>query len=906
MNQIFNFFHDCDARIPFSVIGVILLIGSSFTGVVFSELQTDRIMDFVNTSKTDDLSVFISQAESDIGRMVNIIGSRSLAEIAHNPVVESASDLPAEKVNQIRLKKRIIEELNIYLINNYHNDQFNNGYYSINVIPDDEMVALQSIDEITLHSVNMRLKRNFHLPFLGPYQIREYPTYWKVCFSLPVQIRVFESKEIDSYERVLDISTVIMVRYPLLKELVDEYNETINGLGPLWTTTSLISNLYSLARGYKHYQSGKPANVVDNKHLAPIINGALLFEEGLVFGSIDPGFLIECMIEIQQSLMKQDASSKIDNCNDLTDDVFSFAVSTFSDIPLDKDDDSEETHQPPIVNVTDIAMNPLYFFQQKQLHFSNQQGLQRTEIFIDPTAEQIQRCIESYVSDGFILDEVTQDEKVVNQSTTQHVRSIIELIYTASFSTQVKRDDSPDFSFGDHQGYPIDNGSSKWSLGASRLLDIIEKPEKGSIEPGSSVYTEIYEVIWTRDHTWSKKEYIHTENETIIEWDSITVTDVKRENDVGLHVFLEYYGNNHSVCDIGYYSTDEHDPNLEDTIDSYISSVFHPAVSELLQSENGRYYFDSVTGRTASWVEERVWIEFDRLFHNISKISVSEKVNISNYPHPIDLITAARDDLLNQFDMLTSSFIQRNRFWNHGCLRSSGWNAVYSLRLWYIKTVEHQIETFFNKLIMELTTQLSLSIKSIDGVSGNDVKQALSTDTVGSLGDLISIPLGSSLDLVLLDDSSTSFKEKILLAVDHEPNYLNPFNQQDDEPTDNSYIQIENICSLGPTGLPLLPPSPATPWIVTLNVWIIRIKGCYNSFQLSDCNQETVFHPLIGHVPLVYCRKEAEIYDDDGTLLGYNKPLSFSLDLVACSVVPSWGMMTGDIKGGLIERDGKS
>jgi len=48
------------------------------------------------------------------------------------------------------------------------------------------------------------------------------------------------------------------------------------------------------------------------------------------------------------------------------------------------------------------------------------------------------------------------------------------------------------------------------------------------------------------------------------------------------------------------------------------------------------------------------------------------------------------------------------------------------------------------------------------------------------------------------------------------------------------------------------------------------------------------------------------VYDDQGTLIGYNRPLSFSLDLVACSVVPSWGMMVGDIEGGLIETHGGS
>ena len=209
-------------------------------------------------------------------------------------------------------------------------------------------------------------------------------------------------------------------------------------------------------------------------------------------------------------------------------------------------------------------------------------------------------------------------------------------------------------------------------------------------------------------------------------------------------------------------------------------------------------------------------------------------------------------------------------------------------------------------LIESVEASIESSVSSVDGVSGTDLKQALSAESLASMGDIIAIPLGYDLDLYLNENSNYAYHETIRLAVDHQPNYLDPFAEQTVDDTEDFFMEIENICTLGSTGLPLLPPSPTTPWVITLNIWIVRVSGHYAEFKVTDCNQETVFHPLIGHVPLVYCREDAPVYDETGTLIGYNRPLSFSLDFVACSIVPSWGMMTGDIEGGLIESNGGS
>ena len=902
------FVANCDARVPFAIIGVFLLLGSSMVSLVFSEMQTDQVIINSDTVDADLLASLVYDAESDIGRVVNMIGIRSLATIAKNPVIDPVGNVSSETVNKNRLKKQLLLELNAYLISNYYDDSFYSNKFALNVvIPNNKTYPIQSTEDLHIYTVKMNLKRDITLPFLGPSDQQMVPTYWKVCFHLPVVISTpFSSSQNLEFNQTLNISTVINSRYPLLLHVVEEYEDTINGLGPLWTTTTLLSNIYSLARGYKHYQSGKPLNVVANKHLAPIVNAGLLLEEGLVFGSVDPGFVIDFINQVQKSIRKTDSTSSLSTCNNLKDDLFSIDVSDFSNIRVDTGDSVDSLADPPIINISFIAEQPLYWYPTVTLLFSNDTDGEVSQSLADPTSQDIQDCIDSQLKNGFILKETIRNNPQRNSSTQKMFREFIETCYTATFSSIVHKENNTHVILGDHEGFPIDNGSSSWIFDESILKTRMGKPEKGMIQQGSPLYTEVYDVIWKRDHTWSKKELVQLGNESKIIWKSITVDDKKIEEDVTVSIILDYYGNNNTVCSVFYPCGNESDPNLAGTIEMYNETVFQPACSTLLQSAPDSYHQRSILGAIPDWVEKRGWKSCDQYFENISQITLDENITVSQYPDPVQLLTAARSNLLSKYVQMKPYLLNESIFLNGSCFHSVGWNAVYTISQWYINTVQNEIHEVISSLIDSVESSLESSTSSIDGVSGVDVKQALSTESLGSMGDMIAIPLGYDLDLFLNEFSNYSHQESLCLAVDHQPNYLNPFEKQSVNDNEDFFIQIENICTLGSTGLPLLPPSPTTPWVITLNLWIIRVSGYYDEFKVTDCNQETVFHPLLGHVPLVYCRKEAPIFDDHGTLIGYNRPISFSLDFIACSVVPSWGMMVGDIEGGLMEVHGET
>ena len=122
---------------------------------------------------------------------------------------------------------------------------------------------------------------------------------------------------------------------------------------------------------------------------------------------------------------------------------------------------------------------------------------------------------------------------------------------------------------------------------------------------------------------------------------------------------------------------------------------------------------------------------------------------------------------------------------------------------------------------------------------------------------------------------------------------------------DEYFLGIRNNCLLGSSGLPILPISPTTPWLITLNIWLVQIRGDFAQFSLSDTSDETVFHPLFCYEPLEFVRKNEVIRADDGTILGWNTRLSYAIDTISCAIVPSGGCMVGDTNGVLSEHHGK-
>jgi hypothetical protein len=170
------------------------------------------------------------------------------------------------------------------------------------------------------------------------------------------------------------------------------------------------------------------------------------------------------------------------------------------------------------------------------------------------------------------------------------------------------------------------------------------------------------------------------------------------------------------------------------------------------------------------------------------------------------------------------------------------------------------------------------------------------TDVSDAIRNQFTIPFGYDMNLTrYTSEGERLWNETIRLAIDHTPDYLDPFEKTGDANEELWPLKIRNRCIFGPTGLPILPPSPVTPWLLTMNLWVIDVEGEFTRIKLIDTSDETIWNPLLGHEPQLYIR-ELHIISNSNITLGENTRLSFGFTTVALSFVPPWGMMVGDIQ----------
>jgi hypothetical protein len=475
---------------------------------------------------------------------------------------------------------------------------------------------------------------------------------------------------------------------------------------------------------------------------------------------------------------------------------------------------------------------------------------------------------------------------VKNESTVTKVEEIISTVYSAEIKTNTQRDPTPTIIYGSHVGYPIDNGTGPWTFVSSTYKSSIDKPLKGFVIPGCTLYGEIYDVTLEREHYYSKKL-----NDSWIEY---TTIDTRLEEDVTISIILEYYSKYKStendIIDVFYENMPLNDKNLEDTIQKYKDKYYTPNLDDLIKNGSGDSLNETIYGDYESWVETEIWDSLDEILDKIDEIELDPSINSTTYPNPIQLMEEAKNDLLTKYNNNIDDYLNKSSYHDGTMFYSVGKKAVYCARDWYVYTVQNAIENIFSSVENKISQQLNDAVPSGAGFSGDDVKDTLSGGAVDSLKNQFSIPFGLELELTSMGDEWT---EKARLAIDQYPNYLNPEEETEYDGEKFYTMKLRNRCTLGPTGLPILPPTPVTPWIITINIWIIDVEGEYAMFKVIDSSDETIFNPLFGHEPQIYVRESIIIKDGD-IVIGENTRLSYGFTTVSFAVVPSWGFMVGD------------
>ena len=896
------FLKDDKARIPFSVIGVFLILGSSFTAAYVTRLERDKAVEVASTIDFNEVENLIKYAEADMSTALNIAGLKGLKHIGIWPTITEKTtiygDNPAD-ININVVKNCIMEELNIYLTGNYLYNKFTDGRYAINVIiPSGETYPITSWDDIYFTALEMELKRLMNIPIITPPEYIDLNSYYTVSTPIDIEIKDLDNNNVIT-TRTVNISSIITSRFLLLKNLVNEYIKTINGVHELWSFTTIISNIYSLARGYLHYRKGKPENVVDNDHLSLIVNSGLLLEEAYTFGSVDPMAIVELGIKSYDRLKKK-SKGGLDIVNfDMTNpggfEVDTGDVSQGSANTDAGEDFNATIPQTPEINLSEIAERPLYDYNKVILWFEKPDGT-IFSVIVETDQDKIREKVEEELNKKNTFLDIEKDPASLqkNSTTLNKINDIIDTIYSAEMETHVSRP-SPIITYGGHAGYPIDNGSEPWEFVSMSLVDTISKPTKGNVNPVCTMYGEVYDVTWTRNHYWSKKI-----NGT---WYNITVIDTKFEDDVTIEILLNYYSNyngtKNDVIDVYYENVALNDPNLEDTVQKYIDNFYTPNKDDIIKTGLGSMNIEIVTGNYEPWVEDETWDALKNICADISKIKQDPSLNSTNYPDTFLLLELIKNDLLQKFNDNISSFLEIDLYKTGTLFDSVGKKAVYSTRDWYVYKVRQDIIDVFDSMDSQINDQIQNAIDDHASGQGFDVggvRDNLSSSAMGALQNSFAIPLGFDMDLTRKDSSGyKGWKETIRLAVDQYPDYLDEKKLVEYNGKKFTTLKLKNICTLGPTGLPILPPTPVTPWIITINVWIIEVTGEYCEFKVIDSGDETIFNPIFGHDPQIYIRNESETWDvDENIKVGFNENIKFEYTTVAFGIVPSWGFMVGD------------
>ena len=311
-----RFIIDIRGRIPFAVLGVMLIFGSIITSTVITSLEKEYAKGISYALPSEKEKYFIWYVEADLARALDKAARKALKEIGRTPVTDATSCQVEEfkradnidptlntldnkelatTVNINRVRYHTLKTLKNYILLNFYYDSFQIERYIINVkkilgkdvkdvSPKDDFLNVE-VDIITMNIGD----RPGHP--LGGVE-NSYHTYMKM--GLPVEIEVKNlSTGKTIFVKETKINTLVMNRFLLLEDMTRDFEDNLQTFGNLGIEALASIMLLTWTRGYLQWATsfgGKamPANIISNQWVAIATTGAILLEEGFVFNAADP------------------------------------------------------------------------------------------------------------------------------------------------------------------------------------------------------------------------------------------------------------------------------------------------------------------------------------------------------------------------------------------------------------------------------------------------------------------------------------------------------------------------------------------------------------------------------------------------------------------------------------------
>jgi hypothetical protein len=606
-----SFLHNDSARVPFVVIGIFLVILSTIASLNLTrmDIKMAKTMSATEISAPDQA---LSYAQADLARALNYAGMEALKKLGETPVTKpdntseyyNGTNGDPRKFNANWARAMTLKTFDIYMSTNYNNDAFVYGGYSVNVDPPGSWVS------ITFTPIKMKLNRTIRPPLMEPGNDNGYETYWKISMPVRIHLNNLDMKT-ELLSRNITVETLITSRYPLLRDLTDEFSERVNGTNAVMTETTAFAMAYTWGRGYMQYGKGTPLNIVNNSHMALILNGALLLDQGFVFNSVDPISLVEYASQTALTL-----SGKKKAYQNITLDNNSLKIDPKGDAYNSTDD-------------PDNAKN------------ESEKGKYDFNI----------RLITDYLNNG---------SKPGGSIVNKEIKTIIPQVYSTKLSTGVARQISQ--IEGSHGGYEESYSADAW--GEPDSMTKTGVIVKDSYVPGN-LYGETWELSWTRNHVWRHTYYVTescgkdctrtaprynymTAVDSRMDKVAITLKALENSNTDIYFNFSKLYNVSKNDLSGTYdpqevtYTATHTDPDLEPAYVDY-RSIFNANKDANLKNMdlNGDTDLKSYTGDASAWVADESQFAVDEITGDmIHDIHLDPDINYENYPVPSDLLIA--------------------------------------------------------------------------------------------------------------------------------------------------------------------------------------------------------------------------------------------------------------------------
>ncbi|MEA2054038.1 MAG: hypothetical protein U9O96_02810 [Candidatus Thermoplasmatota archaeon] len=578
-----SFLNDKRGRVPFAVLGIFLLVGSTVTSGVITNLERKYSQEITIPLEYGSVGYLVEYAESDIARVLCYSCLEALQKVGELPVTYSdlstqaakdyadfnengyydPTDLKDNKIDTypevVKFNKNWARNMARVHFNSYLNATFRHNIhqdkgYAINIFDSENNGAIDDWRDIKFEDIEMKLNRSAHVNALISENSNMYPTYLKASIK-NFKIEICDLSSGKSWIKTINVSCLIPSRLSLLMGLTETYQSSINGISPLTGLVTVIGEGYTEVRSLLQY-AGKydwVANIVDNRWLQYLTNAGLIGIQYLVFNSIDPMTLVYLAININDLISKSNIADADKYVKDGTEDLIKDKILSMVSLPINDRENIFKTFGNKTDNEAKSELNKLIGSQQLAKGNVSIWHLSRdilnesvtTYYYYNNTADSNLLLEEqwmgySFTKNGYKYHLSTEDgdpdeniasikqsfvrnySSQINSAVLQNISKEIHNTYKASFvtnMTKTKIGESYSNSFSGEWRGHTDNGS--WDLVSSTSDGNILR--NGELPPSIPYYKEDWILKWEREEKWEHKE-CHTEqvgNDTIIVCDWI-------------------------------------------------------------------------------------------------------------------------------------------------------------------------------------------------------------------------------------------------------------------------------------------------------------------------------------------------------------------------------------------------